>query len=407
MYMTEVELSGQNVDAVLLSRIIEAIAKMDAEFDLRETRIGRTADDASYARIEVEAPTCERLDEVIDKLKELGAVSINGQTVTLATVTKDGVSPDGFYSSTNIDTYVNVNGKWVPVDDIEMDCVVVVDPASSKARCCPIASLSKGDQVVIGHGGVQVALMDRAAEERDFSFMGSDVSSERQKSLMVREIAREIQAVCERNGKVLVVAGPAVIHTGAGKHLAALIDAGYVNVFFAGNAVAVHDAESALLGTSLGVCLKDGTSAPEGHMHHMLAINRIRGLGGLRQAVDAGILKKGVMHALVKNNVPFVLAGSIRDDGPLPDVITDSVEAQEAMRQGIKGVEIVLMLSTMLHSIATGNLLPARVKTICIDINPATVTKLADRGSHQSIGIVSDVEWFLKELRSYLIESDE
>ena len=407
MYMAEVELSGQNVDAVLLSRVIDAIAKMDAEFNLCETRIGRTADDASYARIEVEAPTCERLDEVIDKLKELGAVSINGQTVTLATVTKDGVSPDGFYSSTNIDTYVNVNGKWVPVDDIEMDCVVVVDPASSKARCCPIASLSKGDQVVIGHGGVQVALMDRAAEERDFSFMGSDVSSERQKSLMVREIAREIQAVCERNGKVLVVAGPAVIHTGAGKHLAALIDAGYVNVFFAGNAVAVHDAESALLGTSLGVCLKDGTSAPEGHMHHMLAINRIRGLGGLRQAVDAGILKKGVMHALVKNNVPFVLAGSIRDDGPLPDVITDSVEAQEAMRQGIKGVEIVLMLSTMLHSIATGNLLPARVKTICIDINPATVTKLADRGSHQSIGIVSDVEWFLKELRSYLIESDE
>jgi len=407
MYMTEVELSGQNVDAVLLSRIIEAIAKMDAEFDLRETRIGRTADDASYARIEVEAPTCERLDEVIDKLKELGAVSINGQTVTLATVTKDGVSPDGFYSSTNIDTYVNVNGKWVPVDDIEMDCVVVVDPASSKARCCPIASLSKGDQVVIGHGGVQVALMDRAAEERDFSFMGSDVSSERQKSLMVREIAREIQAVCERNGKVLVVAGPAVIHTGAGKHLAALIDAGYVNVFFAGNAVAVHDAESALLGTSLGVCLKDGTSAPEGHMHHMLAINRIRGLGGLRQAVDAGILKEGVMYALVKNNVPFVLAGSIRDDGPLPDVITDSVEAQKAMRQGTKGVEIALMLSTMLHSIATGNLLPARVKTICIDINPATVTKLADRGSHQSIGVVSDVEWFLKELRSNLIESDE
>ena len=407
MYMTEVELSGQNVDAVLLSRIIEAIAKMDAEFDLRETRIGRTADDASYARIEVEAPTCERLDEVIDKLKELGAVSINGQTVTLATVTKDGVSPDGFYSSTNIDTYVNVNGKWVPVDDIEMDCVVVVDPASSKARCCPIASLSKGDQVVIGHGGVQVALMDRAAEERDFSFMGSDVSSERQKSLMVREIAREIQAVCERNGKVLVVAGPAVIHTGAGKHLTALIDAGYVNVFFAGNAVAVHDVESALLGTSLGVCLKDGTSAPEGHMHHMLAINRIRGLGGLRQAVDAGILKEGVMYALVKNNVPFVLAGSIRDDGPLPDVITDSVEAQKAMRQGTKGVEIALMLSTMLHSIATGNLLPARVKTICIDINPATVTKLADRGSHQSIGIVSDVEWFLKELRSNLIESDE
>ena len=407
MYMTEVEFSGQNVDTALLSRVIDAIAKADAKFSLRETRMGRTVDDAGYFRIEVGATTCELLDEVIDKLKELGAVPVNGETVTLATVAKDGVSPDGFYSSTNIDTYVNVNGKWVPVEDIEMDCVVVVDPANCKARCCPIAALSKGDQVVIGHGGVRVASMERDDEERGFSFMGSDVSSERQKSLMVREIAREIKAVRERNGKVLVVAGPAVIHTGAGKHLAALIDAGYINVFFAGNAVAVHDVESALLGTSLGVCLKDGTSAPEGHMHHMLAINRIRGLGGLRQAVDAGILKEGVMHALVKNNIPFVLAGSIRDDGPLPDVITDSVEAQNAMRQGIKGVEIALMLSTMLHSIATGNLLPARVKTICVDINPATVTKLTDRGSHQSIGVVSDVEWFLKELRSYLIESDE
>ncbi|MGI6704546.1 MAG: TIGR00300 family protein [Clostridia bacterium] len=407
MYITEIELSGRVVDAALLSRIINAVTEMDAKFSLCETRIGRTADDAGYARLEIGAPTCERLDEVIDKLKELGAVPINGQTVTLATVAKDGVGPDGFYSSTNIDTYVNISGKWVPVDDIEMDCVVVVDPERSTARCCPIAALSKGDQVVIGHGGVRVASMDRTVEERGFSFMGSDVSSERQKSLMVEEIAREIRAVRERNGKVLVVAGPAVIHTGAGKHLAALIDAGYVNVFFAGNAVAVHDVEAALLGTSLGVNLKDGISAPEGHMHHMLAINRIRSLGGLRQAVDAGILKEGVMHALVKNNVPFVLAGSIRDDGPLPDVITDSVEAQKAMRQGIKGVEIALMMSTMLHSIATGNLLPARVKTICIDINPATVTKLADRGSHQSIGIVSDVEWFLKELRSYLIKPDE
>ncbi|MFA7215491.1 MAG: TIGR00300 family protein [Bacillota bacterium] len=407
MYTTEIELSGRFVDAVLLSRVIDAITKMDAKFDLRETRIGRTAEDAGYARIEIGAPTCERLDEVIDKLKELGATPVDGQPVTLATVSKDGVCPDGFYSSTNIDTYVNVNGKWVPVDDIEMDCAVVVDPASYKARCCPIAVLSRGEQVVIGHKGVRVAVMDRAAEERGFSFMGSDVSSERQKSLMVEEIAREIRAVRQRNGKVLVVAGPAVIHTGAGKHLAALIDAGYVNVLFTGNAVAVHDVESALLGTSLGVHLKDGISAPMGHMHHILAINKIRDLGGLRQAVEAGVLKEGVMYALVKNNVPFVLAGSIRDDGPLPDVITDSVAAQEAMRKGIKGVEIALMMSTMLHSIATGNLLPARVKTICVDINPATVTKLADRGSHQSIGIVSDVEWFLKELRSYLIKSDE
>jgi len=403
VYTADIELSGHLIDTMLLSRVIDAIAEMDAEFSLRETKIGRTADDTSYARIEIGAPTCEQLDEVIDRVKELGANPIDGQPVTLATVVKDGVCPDGFYSSTNIETYVNVAGKWVPVDDIEMDCAVVVDPVGFRARCCPVGALASGEQVIIGHKGVRVAAMDRVAEEQGFSFMGSDVSSERQKSLMVEEIAREIRAVRERNGKVLVVAGPAVIHTGAGKHLAALIDAGYVNVFFAGNAVAVHDVESALHGTSLGVYLKDGTSAPMGHMHHLLAINKIRDLGGLRQAVDAGVLKEGVMHALVKNNVPFVLAGSIRDDGPLPDVITDSVAAQEAMRRGIKGVEIALMMSTMLHSIATGNLLPARVKTICVDINPATVTKLADRGSHQAVGIVSDVEWFLKELRSYLI----
>lgn len=402
MYTTDIELSGHLIDTMLLSRVIDAIAEMDAEFTLRETRIGRAATDTSYARIEIAAATCERLDEVIDRVKQLGAMPINGQPVTLATVVKDGVCPDGFYSSTNIETHVHVGGKWVAVDDIEMDCAVVVDPAKTTARCCPVGMLRRGEQVIIGSAGVRVAAMDKAAEEEGFSFMGSDVSSERQKSLMVEEIAREIRGARARGGKILVVAGPAVIHTGAGKHLAALINAGYVNVFFAGNAVAVHDVESALHGTSLGVYLKDGTSAPMGHMHHLLAINKIRDLGGLRQAVEAGVLKEGVMHALVVNNVPFVLAGSIRDDGPLPDVITDSVLAQDAMRKNLKGVEVALMMSTMLHSIATGNLLPARVRTICVDINPATVTKLADRGSHQTVGIVSDVEWFLKELRSHL-----
>jgi lysine-ketoglutarate reductase/saccharopine dehydrogenase-like protein (TIGR00300 family) len=232
--------------------------------------------------------------------------------------------------------------------------------------------------------------------------MGSDVSSERPKALVVEQVAREMKEVRSRGGKILVVAGPAVIHTGAGRHLSRLIDAGYVNLLYAGNAVATHDVEWALLGTSLGVCLDDGTSAPMGHTHHLRAINAIRKAGGLKPAVEQGVLTKGVMYSLITNDVPYVLAGSIRDDGPLPDVITDAVRAQDAMRKNLKGVEIALMLSTMLHAIATGNLLPARVKTICVDINPAVVTKLADRGTFQAIGIVSDVEWFLKELAGYL-----
>lgn len=404
MYVTDIEISGQHVDTMLLSHIIDVITELDADFKLRETKIKHTEDNMGYIRIEIGAPTCERLDTVIDRLRELGTTPIDDQPATLAVVVRDGVSPGNFYSSTNIDTYVKIKDKWIPVDDIEMDCTIVVDPVNLTARCSPIAALSRGEQVVIGHKGVRVAALDRLPEEQGFSFMGSDVSSERQKSLMVKKIAQEIKSIHGRGGKIAVVAGPAVIHTGAGKHLEALINAGYVDVFLAGNAVAVHDVESVLLGTSLGVNIGNGSTAPMGHMHHLVAINKIRELGSLHQAVEVGALKRGVMHALVTNNVPFVLAGSIRDDGPLPDVITDSVAAQEAMRQSIKGVNIVLMLSTMLHSIATGNLLPARVKTVCVDINPATVTKLADRGSHQAVGIVSDVELFLKELKTYLVD---
>ncbi len=403
MYTTDIEIPGQLIDTILLSRIINTVVGMDGKFSLHETKIGKSRDDTGYAKIEIGAPTCEQLNNILEKLGELGAVPVDEEPVVLATVVEDGVNPDGFYSSTNIDTYINVDGKWIPVDDMEMDCTVVVDRDKFTAKCCPMAALSRGEQVVTGHKGIRVATMDRAVEGQGFSFMGSDVSSERQKSLMVKNIAEEIEKIRSQGGKILVVAGPAVIHTGAGKHLEALVNAGYVNVLLTGNAVAVHDVEAALLGTSLGVNLKDGTMAPMGNAHHLIAINEIRKLGGLRQAVEAGVLKEGVMHALITNNVPFVLAGSIRDDGPLPDVITDSVEAQEAMRRSLKGVEIVLMLSTMLHSIATGNLLSARVKTVCVDINPATVTKLADRGSHQAAGIVSDVEWFLKELRTHLV----
>lgn len=405
MYSTDIELTGHLIDTQLLSRVIDSITESGGEFEIKASQIGRTHDDVSWARIAVSAGTCENLDSIIRKAVALGAVAVDSEEVGLAVVAKDGVCPDGFYSSTNMETFIRLGGDWIPVDDIEMDCAIVVNPVAKTARCCPVGCVRKGEMAVIGSGGVRVEAMNKvAADDEGFSFMGSDVSSERQKALVVNEIAREMQGIRSRGGKILVVAGPAVIHTGAGKYVAKLIRAGYVNVFFAGNAVAVHDVESVLHGTSLGVYLADGTSAPMGHMHHLLAINKIRDLGGLRQAVEEGVLTEGVMHALITNDVPFVLAGSIRDDGPLPDVITDSVQAQDAMRRSLPGVEMALMISTMLHAIATGNLLPARVKTICVDINPATVTKLADRGSHQTIGIVSDVEWFLKELSSLLVE---
>lgn len=406
MYSTDIELTGHLIDTQLLSRVIDGITESGGEFEIKESQIGRTHDDVSWARIAVSAQTCENLDRIIRKVVGLGAVAVDADEVGLAVVAKDGVCPDGFYSSTNMETLVNLGGEWIPVDNIEMDCAIVVDPVAKKARCCPVGCVRKGEMAVIGSGGVRVEAMNKVADDEGFSFMGSDVSSERQKALVVNEIAREMREIRSRGGKILMVAGPAVIHTGAGKYVARLVRAGYINVFFAGNAVAVHDVESVLHGTSLGVYLADGTSAPLGHMHHLLAINRIRDLGGLRQAVEKGVLTEGVMHALITNDVPFVLAGSIRDDGPLPDVITDSVQAQDAMRRSLPGVEMALMISTMLHAIATGNLLPARVKTICVDINPATVTKLADRGSHQTIGIVSDVEWFLKELSSLLVEEE-
>ncbi|MDD2202464.1 MAG: TIGR00300 family protein [Firmicutes bacterium] len=402
MYTTNISVSGQLIDSGLLLQVFDSVANLGGEFKILQTEFGKTKAEKGRAIIQVGADTCEGLDKILSRVKELGAEVLDGKNVQLAIVEQDGVCPDGFYASTNIETYVCLDGQWVPVDDIEMDCAIVVDTRKRTARCCPIARVVRGQHVVVGASGIRVASMASARATEVFSFMGSDVSSERPKALIVEQVASEMKEVRNRGGKILVIAGPAVVHTGAGCHLSRLIDAGYVNLLYAGNAVATHDVEWALLGTSLGVRLDDGTSAPMGHTHHLRAINAIRKAGGLKPAVKQGVLTKGVMHSLITNDVPYVLAGSIRDDGPLPDVITDAVEAQDAMRKNLKGVEIALMLSTMLHAIATGNLLPARVKTICVDINPAVVTKLADRGTFQAIGIVSDVEWFLKELAGYL-----
>ena len=275
---------------------------------------------------------------------------------------------------------------------------MVVDHTESRARMVPMADVRKGEQVVVGHEGIRVLPPQRSRSRELFSFMGSEVSSEKPKRLVIEEIAVLMRETRAHGGRILVVAGPAIVHSGAGQYLARLIRAGYVQALFGGNAIAAHDVESALMGTSLGVALHNGEAVEGGHRHHMIAINTIRRAGSLKAAVDQGILREGIMYECIRNNVDLVLAGSVRDDGPLPDVITDMAVAQKKMRAAVQGIEMALMIATMLHSIATGNLLPASVKVVAVDINPAVVTKLADRGTFQALGLVTDAELFMREL---------
>jgi lysine-ketoglutarate reductase/saccharopine dehydrogenase-like protein (TIGR00300 family) len=311
------------------------------------------------------------------------------------------VLPEGFYSTTNLPTYVLLNGRWVPVQRQEMDCAIAIDEKAQVARCIPFYEARPGTKVVVGHAGVRVVPLERSRQTEIFSFMASEVSAEKPKKLLIQGIAKEMGMIRAEGGRILVVSGPAVVHTGAGRYLSRLIELGFVQVLFAGNALAVHDVEAALFGTALGVNLESGLAIEHGHEHHMRAINRVRAAGSLRAMVQSGELSSGVMKSAIEHSLDIVLAGSVRDDGPLPDVVTDMLEAQRQMREVLNReppVRMALMLSTMLHSIATGNMLPAGVRTVCVDINPAVVTKLADRGSWQSIGLVTDVESFLREL---------
>jgi lysine-ketoglutarate reductase/saccharopine dehydrogenase-like protein (TIGR00300 family) len=286
---------------------------------------------------------------------------------------------------------------------MEMDCAIVLEESSvPRAFCVPISRVKKDQLIVVGKTGVKVLAIDVNADKEVFSFMGSEVSSEKPKNLVIKDIALQMESIKRRNGKILFVLGPAVIHTGAGVWVEKLIENNYLDIIFAGNAVATHDVENAFFGTSLGICLKSGKCIHEGHSHHLRAINRIRAAGSMEEAVSRGILSRGLMYTMIKHKTQYVLAGSIRDDGPMPEVVTDVIKAQEAMRSKLDGVEMVIMLSSMLHAIATGNILPASIKTICVDINPAVVTKLADRGSLQTVGLVSDVEWFLRQLTEHL-----
>lgn len=401
-FTEEITLEGHIIDSGILSKVWGTVMDLGGEFELQEIRVGRHKTETSFARMKISADSDEQLHRILNAVQDDGAVIVSREDVHTAPAPRDGVLPDDFYSTTHLPTQVRLKGQWVNVTGTEMDLVIVIDRANARARMIPMADVRAGDQVVIGHAGIRVLPFERGRARELFSFMGSDVSSEKPKRLVIEEIAKTMRETRAHNGKILVVAGPAIVHSGAGPYLAALIRAGFVQVLFGGNAIAAHDVESALLGTSLGIALHNGQPIEGGHRHHMVAINAIRRAGSLRAAVEQGVLREGVMYECIRNNVEMVLAGSIRDDGPLPDVITDTQEAQRKMRAAVQGVEMALMISTMLHSIATGNMLPASVKVVAVDINPAVVTKLADRGTFQALGLVTDAELFMRELAEAL-----
>ena len=399
-----IELRGHIIDSMILPSIMDEVMDRGGDFVVQQIDVGRRKDDPSYARIQISAPTRDLLDILLDRAQRLGATSVSARSVRCEAAPADGVFPDGFYSTTNLDTEVLVDGRWIRVEYPEMDCAVVVDFARGTARTTPHSQVRAGDRVVVGHEGVRVLPLERPRRQPQvFAFMGSSVSSEKPKSLLIKEIAERLQEIREGGGRTLVVAGPALVHTGMRDRLVRLIEGGYVQALFAGNGLATHDIECALYGTSLGVSQEKGVPLEGGHEHHLRAVNRIRRAGSIRAAVEQGVLTNGIMHACVTHGVRYVLAGSVRDDGPLPDVISDMVRAQEEMRGIVRdGVDLAMILSSMLHGIATGNLLPARVTTVCVDISPAVVTKLTDRGSFQTIGLVMDVEGFLRELSTDL-----
>ncbi|MCW2697893.1 MAG: uncharacterized protein JWR62_2978 [Modestobacter sp.] len=401
-----VAVTGHLMDTGILARVLDDVLEYGGDYRIERLDLGPRHEDESRALVEISADEADRLGRILMRVQVHGANAVDPGTATTRPAPADGVFPDDFYSTTNLETLVRLEGDWIRVERPEMDCglVVTADGAGADGRVVvrtvPVSDVRAGDAVVCGAAGVRVELPPRAprGEEDDFGFMSSAVSSEKPQALLVRQIAERMREVKAAGGRVLWVGGPAVVHTGAAPAMVRLVRAGFVDVLFAGNALATHDIESALFGTSLGVDLAKGSGVPHGHEHHIRAINRIRAAGSIAAAVTSGVLTSGVMHAMVQADKPFVLVGSVRDDGPLPDVYTDVIEGQRAMRAELPGVGFAIMVATMLHSIATGNILPASVPLVCVDINPATVTKLADRGSAQAMGIVTDIGLFLEQL---------
>jgi lysine-ketoglutarate reductase/saccharopine dehydrogenase-like protein (TIGR00300 family) len=397
----QVEVEGHIIDSLILAKVLDVVLDAGADYRLVEVKIGKTSTDPSRARLEVTAADDAALASLLAELQVHGANRASSADVELVPCMVDGVLPADFYATTNLPTQVRVDGRWLDVENPEMDCALVVLDHPI-VRTVPMHRVRLGDRVVVGNEGVRVQPLERPRGPSPFEFMASEVSSEKPKDLLVAQVAQRVRDTRDAGGRVLVVCGPAVIHTGAGAHLARLVREGIVDVLFAGNGFAAHDIESNVLGTSLGVNLTEGRPAEHGHSNHLRVINEVRRRGSIANAVADGFLRSGVMYECVLRNVPFVLGGSVRDDGPLPDVHTDVVAAADAMRAHVPGVTVALMLASTLHAIATGNILPAGVETYCVDINQAVVTKLADRGSHQALGIVTDVGLFLRDLTEHL-----
>ena len=401
-----VEIRGHLLDSGVLSRCVDDVLALGGDYVIERFDVGRTHSDESYARIRVQAPTEEGMNSIVMRLNAHGVNLTEPGEAFVREVDADGVFPRDFYSPTNLATQVRLAGRWVDVEQPEMDCGLLVtgEGTGTRVRTVPVSDVRRGDRIVCGAAGVRVVRVRTAQpDDADFEFMNSEVSTEKPQALLVRRIAEEMREVKAAGGRVLWVAGPAVVHTGAAPAMVELVRTGFVDVLFGGNAIATHDIESALYGTSLGVDLSKGRGVEHGHEHHIRAINEIRRAGSIRAAVDQGILTGGVMHSLVTAGKDFVLVGSVRDDGPLPDVFTDVIEGQRAMRAQLPGVGFAIMVATMLHSVATGNILPASVPLVCVDINPSTVVKLADRGSSQARGMVTDIGLFLEQLADELV----
>ena len=392
---------------MILTRIFDKVMDLKGDFQVLEFTVGKRKRESSYARLLVSGRSQQHLYELLESVYREGAQPVSVQEVMIEPAVKDMVMPDNFYSTTNNPTQVYYSNSWIDVDNIMMDKCIVLNTEENTAICKMIRDIKKGDLIVVGERGVKIIPQERPREGIDiFQFMSSASSSERPTLQIARKVAYDIYNTTISGGRIIIVSGPILVHSGASSSLAKLIRMGYVHGLLAGNALAVHDIENALMGTSLGMHVNDGTLAVRGHRNHMQAINEVFKAGSLKAMVQKGILKSGVMYECLVNNVPFVLAGSIRDDGPIPDVITDIVEAQRKYKHILKDAKMVLMLSTMLHSIAVGNMLPASVKVVAVDISQPVVTKLLDRGTSQAIGVVTDIGTFLPMVVHCLEQTD-
>ena len=391
---------GHLIDSNILNAIFDKVIERGGSFEVLNFAIGRTNDEFSRISLKVSAATPAGLQRLVEDLMQLGCNPVQEKDALVRSADRDGCVPDDFYSTTNMRTHVRIGGRWVEVERQRMDAVIVLE--DSRAICRKLREVRTGDAIVCGLEGIRVTPEFRERDRGDFAFMSNEISSERRVEASVGRIAALMRDVKSRGLSIVFVAGPVVVHTGGATYFTELIRRGWVDVVLAGNALAVHDAELALFGTSLGVDLEAGTPVPGGHRHHMRAINAINRAGGIRPAVDAGVLKTGVMVECVRAGVEFVLAGSIRDDGPIVDTITDIARAQDRYAEVLASAGLVIVLSTMLHGIGVGNMLPAWIPVVCVDINPAVVTKLADRGSSQTIGVVTDVGLFLHQLAKKL-----